>query len=196
MHFPEFLTHLHFSQLLAQYGYLALFIGCLLEGETLLILAGVAAHQGYLSFPLVLLLALCGGALGDQFFFFLGRRYGSSLIERLPKIARHRDKVHDLLLRHHRWIIVGIRFMYGLRIAGPVIIGSSTIRTGVFMRYNLLGAGIWALGFASTGYLLGKTGRWLLCDFKRLEIIALVLVAAAVLGWWSYLRLRRKQVQA
>jgi membrane protein DedA with SNARE-associated domain len=188
MHFPELLTHLHFSQLLAHYGYLALFIGCLLEGETLLILAGVAAHQGYLSFPLVVLLALCGGALGDLFCFFIGRRYGSSLIQRLPTVARHSDKVLGLLLRYHRWIIVGIRFMYGLRIAGPVIIGSSSIKTSVFMRYNLLGASIWALIFASTGYGLGETGRWLMCDFKRVEMLALALLATAGLGWWFYRR--------
>lgn len=45
------------SQWLSHYGYRAVFIGGILEGETILILAGFAAHQGYLSFPLRLALA-------------------------------------------------------------------------------------------------------------------------------------------
>ncbi|VFB22124.1 inner membrane protein YohD [Pseudomonas fragi] len=32
--------HIDFNYLLATYGYLAIFIGCLLEGETILILGG------------------------------------------------------------------------------------------------------------------------------------------------------------
>jgi membrane protein DedA with SNARE-associated domain len=36
-----------FRQLVIDYGYLAVFIGCLLEGETILVLAGFAAHQGH-----------------------------------------------------------------------------------------------------------------------------------------------------
>ena len=123
--------------LLAQYGYLALLIGCLLEGETLLILAGFAAHQGYLSFPLVLGVAFLGGTLGDQGFFFLGRHFGVRLIQRWPAISTRSAKVHQLLLRHQRLMIVGIRFMYGLRVAGPVIIGASKVPALTFILYNM-----------------------------------------------------------
>ena len=62
------------TELVAQYGYLAVFAGAFLEGETVLILAGFAAHQGYLSFFWVVALAMCAGTLGDQTCFFLGRR--------------------------------------------------------------------------------------------------------------------------
>ena len=46
------------AQLLADDRYLALFVGSLLDGETLLVLAGFAAHQGY---PVVLAVAFVGG---------------------------------------------------------------------------------------------------------------------------------------
>ena len=45
--------HVDLPQLLSQYGYLAVFIGALLEGESILLLAGYAANSGYLSFALV-----------------------------------------------------------------------------------------------------------------------------------------------
>jgi len=47
--------------LLADHGYLAVFIGSLLEGETILVLAGFAAHQGLLSLPLTLTIAFIEG---------------------------------------------------------------------------------------------------------------------------------------
>ena len=66
------------------YGYGALFLGTILEGETFLILAGLMAHMGLMKLPLVILVALLGSFLGDQFYFFLGRRQGAALLDRHP----------------------------------------------------------------------------------------------------------------
>lgn len=182
-----------FTDLLMQYGYPALFIGCLLEGETLLLLAGFAAHQGYLSFPLVLLVAFAGGTLGDQLFFQLGRRIGPGILQHCPGSAQRIEQVHRLLARHQRWLIVSIRFLYGLRIAGPVVMGSCKIPTGVFMAFNMLGALLWAVTVASLGYLFGRTGAWLFAGWKQNEAAALLVLAAAGLTVWLVRRLRQKK---
>ena len=60
--------------LIDSYGYLAVFFGALLEGETILALAGLAAFRGYLDLYKVIALAMFAGFLGDQIYFFLGRR--------------------------------------------------------------------------------------------------------------------------
>ena len=54
------------EQLIADFGYIAIFIGTFLEGELVLALGGVAAAHGYLSFTAVLAVAIVGGFLGDQ----------------------------------------------------------------------------------------------------------------------------------
>jgi membrane protein DedA with SNARE-associated domain len=41
------------APLIAKYGYAATFVGTLLEGETFLVLSGLAAHRGYLSTSLL-----------------------------------------------------------------------------------------------------------------------------------------------
>jgi len=166
------------TELLSQYGYAAVFIGSLIEGETMLILAGFAAHQGYLSFPLVVALAFCGGAIGDQFFFFLGRKYVQSLIDKYPRIKPHVDTVNRLIVRFHSSVIIMVRFMYGLRVAGPVAIGASGVPVWRFIVFNLLGAALWALTIGGAGYLFGQTLGWLFTDMKRYEELALVLLAA------------------
>ena len=48
------------AHLIDQFGYWAILAGTFLEGETILVLAGFAAHQGYLRLDLVILAAFIG----------------------------------------------------------------------------------------------------------------------------------------
>ena len=181
------------SEFLAQYGYLAVFAGALLEGETVLLLAGFAAQQGYLSLPWVIVVALCGGVLGDQACFLLVRRYGRRLLERFPSLALGVQRVDRLLLRYHSGLIVGLRFLYGLRLIGPLAIGMSTVRTARFVAFNLIGAALWAPLVGGAGYLFGHTLVTLFADARHIEEIALLtlLAGAAALGLWH--RHQRRQ---
>jgi membrane protein DedA with SNARE-associated domain len=176
--------------LIAQYGYLVVFVGAFIEGETVLVLAGFAAHQGYLSLPWVMLLALCGGALGDQVCFFLGRHYGQPLLLRFPSLAPGVQRVDRLLERYHAWLIIGMRFLYGLRLAGPIAIGMSRLPAWRFVAFNLTGAAIWAPLIAGAGFLFGHTLELLFADIKRFEeaVLLLIVAIAAVVGLRRRLR--------
>lgn len=182
------------AHMLTDYGYLAVFAGSLLEGETILVLAGFAAHQGHLSLPGVIAVAFFGGMLGDQIFFFIGRRYGDSLLRRVPRMASSAVRVNRLLVRHHAGLIIGVRFMYGLRIAGPIAIGMSEVSARRFLFFNLIGAAIWAALVAGVGYLFGHTLKWLLADLDRYEWVAvlMIVVVAALVAVAHRMRLRRR----
>jgi hypothetical protein len=131
------------TQLLADYGYLAVFVGSL-RGETVLVLAGFAAQQGYLSLTVTLTVAFVGGTLGDQIFLWLGPRMGSIAAGPPPAFRASRSACLQLLERHHAPVIIGIRFMYGLRIIGPIVIGACEVPLWRFAVFNMLGAAIWA----------------------------------------------------
>jgi membrane protein DedA with SNARE-associated domain len=175
--------HVPIEQLLSDYGYWAVFIGALLEGETILVLAGFAAHQGYLSLPVTLAIAFVGGTLGDQVFFWLGRRWGKRLLRRVPQWAPRVQRVDDLLARHHAPIIVGIRFMYGLRILGPIVIGASRVRPWRFFLFNVIGAAIWAPLVGGLGYLFGHAMTLLLGDVEQYEAAALGFIVAVAVAF-------------
>ena len=51
------------NHLISQYGYAALIVGSMAEGETITLLGGVAAHQGLLKFPLVVIAVALGGSV-------------------------------------------------------------------------------------------------------------------------------------
>ena len=170
------------ATLLAEYGYLAVFAGSLLEGETILVLAGFASHQGYLSLPWVICIAFCGGTLGDQIFFFIGRRWRDPLLLRMPGLQASTQRIRRLLLRHHRGLIVGVRFMYGLRIIGPVVIGMSEVPPRRFLLFNMVGAAVWAILIPGAGYVFGEVLQRLLAHAEQYEAtVALSIVVIAVL---------------
>lgn len=178
-------------QFVQQWGYPLIFLGALLEGETVLLLAGLLAHGGHLHFAFVVLIAAAGGFAGDQFFFLLGRRYGGRLLARFPRLGKAAARADGLLVRHDALFILANRFLYGLRIAGPVAVGMSSVAARRFALINLAGALLWALAIAGAGYGFGQAMELLLGDLRRIEawlLGAVVLMAAAA---WTIRRLRK-----
>jgi len=174
------------AQLVAQYGYLAVLFGSVLEGETVLVAAGFAAHRGYLEPLWVFVVAAVGGFAGDQAFFWVGRARGRQLLERWPSLRLRAGQVDALLQRHHAWVIVGIRFMYGLRVAGPIILGMSSVSAWRFAVFNAIGALLWAGLIGGAGYLLGNLLELVLQDVRRYEEWALLAIVAAGLSVWLF----------
>lgn len=98
------------GSLVETHGYWVLAVGCLVGGETILVLAGFAAHRGYLDPLAVVAIASVCGFLGDQFYFWMGRRHGASVLARWPSLASQTNRVNRLLDRFHVVAIIGVRF--------------------------------------------------------------------------------------
>lgn len=141
--------------LIAQFGYAAVLVGTVFEGETVLLLAGYSAHRGYLDFAAVTGIAWLGGMLGDQLFFWLGRRHGQRLIAHRPVLRARVELAFRLIERHPVPIILAMRFMWGLRMALPIAIGISTVSGKRFFWLNLLSAALWAPLVAGIGWAFG-----------------------------------------
>jgi membrane protein DedA with SNARE-associated domain len=157
------------SHLIGIHGYWLLLVGCLLEGETLLVLAGFAAHRGYLNLVLVIAVASAAGFAGDQAYFWLGRRHGGAMLARFPSIQRQTQRVQRLIERYPRLSIVGVRFAYGLRIAGPVLMGTTHLPGLRFAAFNALGAMLWATAVASLGWVFGEAAKLVLGELRHVE---------------------------
>jgi membrane protein DedA with SNARE-associated domain len=185
------MDHSHLQALLEDYGYYAVFVGALLEGETILIMAGFAAHRALLLLPSVIGLAAAGGFVGDQLFFALGRYRGRQILTRFPSLARQADRVDALIHRHSTGLIIGVRFMYGLRIAGPVLLGMSRVSHFKFAALNALGAVLWAVVVTGAGYLFGQAVELMLHDARRYEVLLLAGIAVAGALVWVIRRVRR-----
>ena len=182
------------ESIMATYGYPALFIGTLLEGETPLLIASFLAHRGYLHLPFVILVSFFATLITDQFFFYLGRRKGDMFLRRRPRWRPGVERATRLINQYQSLIVLGFRFIYGLRTVTPFVIGLSGFSPRRFLFLNAIGAIMWSTAFACAGYALGHAVEILLADIKRFE---LWIVGAIALGslvmWIIHLRSKRKR---
>jgi len=175
------------------YGYVAVLLGTFLEGETILVLGGFAAHRGYLALPWVIVAAFFGSLCGDQLFFFLGRKHSQAVLARRPAWKASADKANRLLERYRTPFILIFRFLYGLRSVCPFVIGMSSVPAPRFIFLNAIGAMVWSCVVGTGGYLFGSALEVVIGDVKRYEVEALLAIAViGILVWTSHFYRRRK----
>jgi membrane protein DedA with SNARE-associated domain len=172
------------EHLISQFGYLALILGLLLEGETILVLAAFMAHRGYLNLQLVILIGFLVSFASDQFFFWLGRLKGVQFLEKRPAWLPRVEKAKKNLDRNSDLLFLSVRFLYGLRTVLPFVLGMSRFDPKRFAILNLISAFIWATIFGIAGYLFGHLMQSVLKDVSRFEPwIMLFILTAGVFIW-------------
>ena len=184
------------ASLIADHGYWIVAAGCLLEGETVLLLAGFAAKRGYLDPVDVVVVASVAGFAGDQVLFWLGRRYGRALLARWPAIAKRADRIGALIDRHPQKAAMIVRFIYGTRLAGPILFGMSSMPQARFAPLNAIAAIAWAIVYTTAGWFLGAAAEACAVDLRRIEGWLLAIVIAAVAAWRLTVFLKRRTVSS
>ncbi len=180
----------------AHLGYLAVLMGTLLEGEAVLFLAGLAAQHGYLYFPIVVAVGAIGGFIADQSLFFIGRRYGNRLLARFPSMAARAPRVQSLVKRWDVLAVIVVRFLYGMRIAGPVVIGSCGIALWRLVFFNFIGAILWACLVAGVGYFAGQAVQQWFGRMHHPQVLLLMAAVLAVMIVTIFIAWRRRQSRA
>src|SRR5208283_2556312 len=176
------------------YGYYALLAGTFLEGETILLIGGLVARLGYLDLRAVMLVAFIGSFSGDQIYFCIGRLKGRELLARHNKWETRVDKVHCLMARYHDLIMVGFRFVYGIRILTPIVLGmNKDVKALRFFALNAIGATIWSLVISSAGYFFGYALEELIRTVKHYEIIVLFVIGGTGIALWAARRFIQKK---
>lgn len=156
----------------------------------------IAARAGRSPWPAFL--AVWGGNVAGAFLmFWLGRRYGSSWIERRFRFAGGQDGRARLLALHARYGVAAFfisRFLPGVRSIVPPIAGALGIPAAGTMVAVSLASALW-YGLV-TWFAFSAGGNWeqLVATIGRMGkwsgAVAGAVAGAALLAWW--LRRRRK----
>jgi membrane protein DedA with SNARE-associated domain len=183
---------LNLPELIRDYGYWFVFVGTMLEGETVLVLGMVAATQGLLDARLVGVVAMIGTYIGDLAYYLIGLRYGRAFLDRFPHVDARVQRIKGWIVRYDIAIIIVNRFLYGFRIAAPVALGMSATPVWRFLVFNVLGAIVWTVVIGWAGYLFGGALESLLRDVQRHDqiIVGIVLLLGAGLWFGRYIARR------
>jgi membrane protein DedA with SNARE-associated domain len=181
------------EQLITDYGYLAVLIVTFIEGETIVILAGVAAHLGYLELQWVVLAAIGGSFSGDQLWYYVGRHWGPKIIAKRLSWQEGAQKVYKHLHKHQYWLILTFRFYYGLRNVTPFVVGSAHIPRLRFFSFNLVGAVVWAVVFSTAGYLFGTAFERYIDNYHRYAFYVLGGLVLVGITIWTVTTMRHRR---
>ena len=186
-----------------------LLIGFFLPGDSLLFFTGFltsssaaddkifgpfAAHVPAL--PIVLLLMVVAAVAGDQVGYLFGRKVGPALFNRPNSRLfkqEHLTKAHDFFEHHGAKSIMLARFVPIVRTFTPIVAGVSDMKYRTFVKYNVIGGFVWAIGVTSLGHFLGQV------TFIRenIEYAIIVLVFVSLLPMvFEFARHRRNAKRA
>lgn len=162
------------------YGYLAVFLGSIFEGESFVFIGGILAHEGILTFAGITAAAFVGAICGDWGFFWLGRYKRDLITRHFPKVAQRINDATTHIHAHPRSYAFGMRFMYGFRTVMPLSIGVSRMPVRTFMFWNIAGALAWSFTMVSLGYFAGDlvedlVGRLHLREVRMIVLVALII---------------------
>jgi membrane protein DedA with SNARE-associated domain len=97
-------------------------------------------------------------------------------------------------------IILGFRFLYGLRTVTPFVIGMSRVPIVEFVLLNVIGAAIWAIVIGVLGYVFGHGLELILGNLMHYEIeILSAVLLLGVLIWIihiTYVKRKYKQTRS
>ena len=158
------IQHLH--DVIANYGYYAIFVIVALEsagvpmpGETALVTAAIFAGQGVLDIKWVIASAAVAAIIGDNAGYWVGREFGFPLVLKYGRYIRldePRLKLGQYMFQRHGGKIVFFgRFVAVLRAFAALLAGINRLAWPRFFLFNALGGIVWATIFGIGGFMLG-----------------------------------------
>lgn len=181
--------------LVHHFGSIGVGLGAGLEGETAVVIGGIAAHHNMFSPFAAWIAAWLGSFAADQGFFLLGRWRRDSRWVQVISAKPSFGRAISLIERFPITFCIVFRFIYGMRIAGPIAIGLSQVRARLFLLLNFISAGIWAATFTALGFLFGHAVEQILRRaLSPMHIAALgAIVGFAAIFIWLWRARRQRQ---
>ena len=180
------------------WGYAGIFVLMALEStvlpvpsELVLIPAGYLAHQGQMSFGLVLLASIVGCRVGASFNYTVAMWLGRPFLERWGKYFFVRPellhKTDAFFARHGAISTFTGRLIPGIRHLISIPAGLTRMNPGAFAFYTCLGAGLWSLVLILFGYFIGGNEA-LIREYQHHITVGVIAFVALIIGgyvWWQ-----------
>lgn len=184
------------EELLIPFGYTALFLGCMIKGEAVLIAAIFASERGYFDLPLVLAIALVATLSSDHLFYYLGRRKSRDVLWKHPDLIPFAEDLYERLKQNPLRVFISHQFLNGFTQKIPYITGTSNLKPLNFIWYDLVASFIWILALFTIALLLNAALSGIFGDSEFYELGLLVGILVAGLLIQLAIHIRREHASA
>jgi membrane protein DedA with SNARE-associated domain len=172
----------------------AVFVGFVLPGETVALLAGAAAKLGHVSLVGVLAVVIAAAIVGDTVGYEVGRTVGRralrsrALEKRRPRV----DRAEELLARRGGTAVFLGRWVAFLRAVMPALAGSARMSYPKFLAFNAAGGIAWGAAVVLLGYAAGASYARVEKSFGTYAALGVLAIAVVAVVVWR-IRAHRRQ---
>jgi membrane-associated protein len=164
-------------------------------GETTLNAAATAAAQGTLELEPVIVMGALGAIVGDSLLFWIARRSSKKVAPQLEKV-RANEKIGQALAildTSAPLLIVGGRYVPGMRFVVNATMGLSDIPYRRFLPWSIVGGVLWSTYTCLLAYKVSTT----LADFPLASVVISGLVTTVIIAVvFLVVRRRQREVEA
>lgn len=165
----------------AEIIYLLIFLGVFLEGEIVVILAGIFAYLGSIDTVIVFLSTISGGAIKSVFGYSLGcflqKKYSNNNI-----LKQAEDKIHtffpNFLNKPFRSVFISRFLILGMYWFTLIYSGYKKIKLKTFIWAEILSLITWSLIMFGLGFFFSHTALLVSKDIRNFIIIILAFFVA------------------
>jgi membrane-associated protein len=172
----------------------ALFVGFVIPGETVALLAGAAARLGDVPLAGVLAVVVAAAVVGDSVGYEIGRHVGTRVLRTrlLARRGKRVDEAREFLARRGGSAVFLGRWVAFFRAIMPALAGTAGMRYPRFLAWNALGGTAWGATVVLLGYAAGASYAQVEKSFGRdAAVVVLAVVVVAVVVW----RVRRHRAE-
>ena len=170
---------------ISHHGYSALpvllmlgIVGLPIPDETLLVFCGYLIWKGRLLPVPLFCSALAGSICGISVSYFLGRRYGHTLVARFGSYIGltpgRMSKVESWFARFGPGLLAGGYFIAGVRHFTALIAGMAELPFATFALFAYSGAAIWVASFLCLGYAVGDQWQSTSAEVHKILLIGTI----------------------
>lgn len=179
-------------------SYLTLFVGMFIDGESFFVGAAIFALQGYLSWPIIVIVAFVGVLISDITWYYIGRFsketwFGKWISKRFNGYELW---LHENFVKRYAKMAFYSKFIYYVNRLTPMIAGWHNMEFKKFIKIHFAAAIFWLFVMTIIGYLLqfileAVGAKWVL---KRMEFVLPSLIVIFLLGEYMIKKLFTKKI--
>lgn len=189
------------AQIMADIGYLGIFLGMFIEStivplpsELIMIPAGIACAKNLMNIYLVIGYGIAGNVLGAIFSYYLASIIGRTFLLKVGKYFFIKPsaiiKIEDFFKKYGAISIFFGRLLPGFRHFISTPAGIANMNMKLFFIYTFLGSSIWTIILALCGYFVGENHELISIYLK--EIIKIIFgIIVMILIYYYFLKLKK-----
>lgn len=169
------------------------FVGAVVPGDVVLLLAGFYAERSELNLPPISALAFVGALLGDTIGYLIGRYAGRRVIDRFGTRLfppERLERVDRYFLEYGVWAVALGRITPVIRTINTFTAGMARMAFPRFLLAVAFAAGVWAIVMPIVGFLFSGSLEAVRRGLGWAGVVIFVLFATMI--YWTYRRMVRR----